>query len=54
MFLDYVESGEYRREHVPDAAGSAAVKEDVRRGRFTRHDARPDVDSLSVRRSGRT
>lgn len=53
VFLDYVESGEYRREHVPAATGSAALKEDVRRGRFTRHDARPDVDSLSVRRSGR-
>jgi hypothetical protein len=54
VFLDYVESGEHRREHVPDATGNAAVKEDVRRGRLTRHDARPDVESLSVRRSGRT
>jgi hypothetical protein len=53
LFLDYVESGEYRREHVPDAVGSSALKEDVRKGRFARHDARPDVDSLSVRGSGR-
>lgn len=53
LFLDYVESGEYRREHVTDAVGSAALKEDVRKGRFARHDARPDVDPLSVRRSGR-
>lgn len=54
VFLDYIESGEYRREHVLDAAGSAALKEDMRHGRFTRHDARPDVDPLSVRRSARS
>lgn len=54
LFLDYVESGEYRRDHVPDAVAGASLKEDVRRGRMTPHEGRPDVESLSVRRSGRT
>jgi hypothetical protein len=54
LFLDYLESGEYRREHAPDVVTGTALREDVRRGRFTPHEARPDVDSFSVRRSGRT
>lgn len=54
VFLDYVESGEFRRDHVSHDVGSTAVKEDVRKGRLTPHDARPDFESFSVRRSGRT
>jgi len=54
VFRDYVESGEFGRAHAPAPLSGAGVKEDVRRGRFTRHDARPDPDALSVRRSGRT
>jgi len=54
LFLDYVESGEYEREHVTDTAAGAALREDVRRGRMTPHEGRPDVEAFSVRRSGRT
>jgi hypothetical protein len=54
QFWDYIDSGEYRRDHPADAVGRAAVKEDVRRGRLTPAESRPDVESLSVRRSGRT
>ena len=31
-----------------------AVKEDVRKGRLTQEDSRPDFDQLSVRGSGRS
>lgn len=53
LFLDYVESGEYEREHALEAAAATGLKEDVRHGRFMRHDARPDPEQFSVRRSGR-
>lgn len=54
QFWDYIESGEYRHDHAPDDVGRTAVGEDVRKGRLTPHEARPDVESMSVRRSGRT
>jgi hypothetical protein len=54
LFLDYLESGEYKREHPPDEVAAAALREDVSRGRRTPYQGRPDVESLSVRRSGRT
>jgi hypothetical protein len=54
LFWDYIDTGEYRRDHPTDAVERTTVQEDVRAGRLTRHDARPDVESMSVRRSGRT
>jgi hypothetical protein len=54
QFWDYIDSGEYRSAHGTEAAGRTAVKEDVRKGRLTPHEARPDVEPLSIRRSGRS
>jgi len=54
LFWDYIESGEYRHAHPPEAVERTAVKEDVRKGRLTQQDARPDFDQLSVRSSGRS
>jgi hypothetical protein len=54
IFWDYIDSGEYRRDHPPEAVESTAVKEDVRKGRLEAQDARPDFGQLSVRSSGRS
>jgi hypothetical protein len=54
LFWDYIDSGEYRRDRPTDAVERTTVQEDVRAGRLARHDARPDPDQMSVRRSGRT
>jgi hypothetical protein len=52
LFLDYVESGEYKREHPPDEVARTSVKEDVRSGRLTPYDGRSEVEPLSVHRQG--
>jgi hypothetical protein len=54
LFWDYVESGEYRQAHPPQDVERTAVKEDVRKGRLTQQDARPDFSQLSVRSSARS
>lgn len=53
LFLDYVESGEYRRRHVRDSVGDASLREDMRRGRYAPRDKQAGGDPLSLRRSGR-
>jgi hypothetical protein len=54
LFWDYIETGEYRQAHPPEAVERTAVDEDVRKGRLAQQDTRPAFDQLSVRGSGRS
>lgn len=54
LFWDYIDSGDYRHAHPPEDVERTAVKEDVRKGRLTQQEARPDFSQLSMRGSVRS
>jgi hypothetical protein len=50
LFWDYIDSGEYRRDHPSSAEDRAAIREDLRHGRLKPQDGRSEVEQLSVHR----
>ena len=53
LFWDYVDSGEFRRDHAPDAVVRASVRNEMRKGSATpARDGRSEVEQLSVHRQG--
>jgi hypothetical protein len=52
LFWDYIETGDYRRDHVADAVAGTEIKEEMRSGRLAAYDTHMDGGSLSVGRQG--